>query len=65
MVNMAHLPTKLQSQPNFVQGSGTRKVANFRWNELKFHVKQPPRVAARLPVTEFVLPPANLAINDE
>jgi CRP-like cAMP-binding protein len=47
------------------QGSGTRKVANFRWNESKFHVKQPPRVAARLPVTEFVLPPANLAINDE
>jgi CRP/FNR family transcriptional regulator, cyclic AMP receptor protein len=49
------------------QGGGTWEFANFRWNESKFRAKfkQPPRVAARLPVTEFVLPPANWAINDD
>jgi hypothetical protein len=38
------------------QGGGTREFVNFRWNEWKFRAKfkQPPRVAARLPVTEFV-----------
>jgi CRP/FNR family cyclic AMP-dependent transcriptional regulator len=68
MVNVAPFPKTLQSQLNFVRknkAAGTRELANFRWNESKFHAKQLSRVAARLPVTEFVLPPANSAINDD